>query len=374
MRNNYQICTRCIMDTTDCDIQFDEHGICNHCRTYDQRARNELHYGEDGQEKLKALVDKIKRNGKGKKYDCIIGVSGGADSTMTAYTVKKLGLRPLAVHLDNGWDSELAVGNIEKTLKALDIDLCTYVIDWEEFKDLQLSFLKASVANSEVPTDHAIVAFLYRTALGHNLQYILSGGNIVTEAIMPKSWGYDAKDLRHIKGIHKKFGKIKLKTFPQISLFDWVYYTFIKGIKFIPILHYIPYVKKDVAQLLEKELGWKNYGAKHYESIYTRFFQGHILPKKFNIDKRRAHLSTLICSGQLTRIEALREMKEDIYSLQQLKDDKEYVIKKLGLTEEKFENIMSLPIKSFKDYPSNYFLFSRLHFFVKLAKRTATGH
>ena len=284
-----------------------------------------------------------------------------------------MGLRSLAIHLDNGWDSELAINNINNSVEKLGIELKIVSCNWEEFRDLQLSFLKASVANAEIPTDHAILSILYHTAADKGIGYIISGGNIVTEAIMPESWGYDPKDLKFIKGIHKKFGKIKLKTFPQLTLFDWVNYTFIKRIKFIPILNYIPYVKENAKKLIEKELNWKDYGLKHYESIYTRFFQGYILPKKFNVDKRRAHLSTLICSGQMSREEALKEMERSPYpSEKMMEEDKEYVIKKLGLSREEFARIMSAPIKGFQDYPNNHSLFTKLNFFVKLAKKKAT--
>ncbi|OQX50945.1 MAG: ExsB family protein [Candidatus Cloacimonas sp. 4484_209] len=371
MTNDYKICARCIMDTTVPEIQFDIDGVCNYCREYEERVQKELHYDEAGQQKLKQLVNEIKKDKKDKEYDCIIGLSGGLDSTMVAYhTVKTLGLRPLAIHLDNGWNSEIAVRNIENIAKKLDIDLHIYKVDWEEFRDLQLSFLKASVRNIEIPTDHAIVALLYHTAAKKRIRYIFSGGNIVTEGIVPKSWGYFLWDWKYIKGIHKKFGKIKLKKYPHLSLFDWVYYIFIKRIKFIPILNYIPYVKKDSKELLKKELGWEDYGGKHCESVYTRFFQSYILPKKFNIDKRRAYLSNLVRSGQMTREEALEEISHDPYPTKEMmKKDKEYVIKKLGLTEEEFERIMSQPIKTFKDYPNNYFLFSKLRFFVNLAKK-----
>ncbi len=360
------------MDTTDSEIQFDEKGVCNHCRHYDERASKELYLDETGQQKLNHIVNEIKENGKNKKYDCLTGVSGGVDSTTALYTLKKLGLRPLAVHLDNGWNTELSVRNIEQVVKKLNVDLYTYVIDWEEFKDLHLSFLKSSIANIEIPTDHAIMAILYHMAFKKGIKYIISGGNIVTETIMPDSWMYDAKDLRLIKSIQKIFGNARLKSFPTFSLFEWIYYTFVKRIKYFPVLNYVPYVKKDAVQLLRKELDWKPYGHKHYESIFTRFFQGYILPRKFNIDKRKAHLSTLICSDQMTKEEALEEMKRDIYPPQEIKEDKEYVIKKLGLTEEEFNKIMLQPVKTFRNYPNSYFLFEKLAFFVNFAKKIAT--
>jgi len=373
MNQEYKICTKCIMDSSDPEIEFDENGACNHCREYDERANKELYYNEAGQKKLKELVNEIKENGKNKEYDCLIGVSGGTDSTFLLYNLKKLGLRPLAVHLDNGWDTELSVKNIEQVIKKLNVNLYTCVLDWEEFKDLQLSFLKASIANAEIPTDHAIFAVLFQTTVEKGIKYIISGGNIVTEAIMPESWMYDPKDWKLIKNIHQKFCKTKLKTFPHLTIFDYFYYTFIKKIKYIPLLNYIRYNKKEVFQVLEKELGWRNYGVKHYESVYTRFFQGYILPEKFNIDKRRAHFSTLICSGQITRKEALEEMKKSPYPNETLmKEDREYVIKKLGLAEEKFERIMRQPIKTHKDYPNDSIFFSKNSFFMKLARKIIT--
>jgi len=366
---NYQICRRFIMDTSDSDICFDKYGVCNHCKRYYERAQKELYYDEIGQQKLNRVVRKIKEDGKNNKYDCIIGLSGGVDSTMAAYMVKKQGLRPLGIHLDNGWNSDIAEDNINRTVKKLNIDLQRHKVVWNEFKDLQMSFLKASIPNCEIPTDHAIVALLFQTAAKKNIRYIISGSNLATEAIMPTSWGHDPKDLKYIKSIHKTFGKVKLKSFYHLSLFGWVYYALVKGIRIIRILNYTPYDKKNTIQFLEKELDWKNYGGKHYESVYTRFFQSYILPTKFSIDKRRAHLSNLICSSQMTREEALEEMERDIYPAGQLKEDKDCVIRKLGLTEVEFEELMRCPIKIFKDYPNDYILFSRLKFFVNLAKK-----
>ncbi len=360
------------MDTTDSEIQFDQKGVCNHCRQYDERASKELYLDETGQQKLDRIINEILENGKNKEYDCLMGVSGGVDSTFALFKAREFGLRPLAVHLDNGWNTELSVKNIEMLVKKLNVNLFTCVLDWEVFKDLHLSFLKSSISNSEIPTDHAITAILFRMAAEKGIQYIISGSNIVTEAIMPSSWMYDATDWKLIKNIHKKFGKIKLKTFPPVTIFKWIYFTFVKRIKYISLLNYFPYNKKEAMQVLQKELGWKYYGGKHYESIYTRFLQGYILPRKYNIDKRKAHFSTLICSGQMTREEALEEMKHDIYPPTIMQEDKEYVIKKFGLTEEEFEKIMSQPIKTFRDYPNNSFLFNKFSFLVKLEKKKAT--
>lgn len=360
------------MDTSDLEIEFDENDICNHCRRYEKRVKNEVFIDKKAEKMLSKAVEIVKERGKNKEYDCVLGVSGGVDSTALAYYAKEQGLRILAVHLDNGWNSALAVSNIEQTLNALGIDLHTHVIDWEEFKDLQLAFLKASVANAEIPTDHAITALLYHTAAKIGVRYVISGANLVTEGILPDSWMYYAGDLRHLIAIHKKFGNLPLRTFPTMSLYYWGYYTYIKGIRFWRLLNYVPYNKMEAKKMIQERLGWRDCGGKHYESIYTRFFQGYILPQKFKIDKRKAHLSTLICSGQMTRDEALEEMEKPIYSPELLEEDREYIIKKLSLTERKFEEIMKLPVKSNFDYPNNMWLYKKLRFLVKFSTRRAT--
>lgn len=362
------------MDTSDPEIVFDNFGICCHCREYDKRAKRDLYYDIPGQEKLKNIIEKIKEEGKGKKYDCVIGVSGGADSTYLLYMLKQFNIRPLAVHLDNGWNTELSVRNIELATGKLGVDLCTYVLDWEEFKDLQISFLKSSIANAEIPTDHAIVALIYKKAAEIKTRYIISGGNITTEAIMPDSWMYDAKDWKIIKNIHRKFGKKRLGGYPHLSLFDIINFTFFKKMKYIPLLNYIVYDKKKAIKILEDKLGWRNYETKHGESIYTRFFQNYILPLKFKIDKRRAHLSTLICSGQISRSEALSSVAQNFYPDEKTRNmEKEYVIKKLGISSEDFDSIMNLPIKSFKDYPNNSWFFDKNNVFVRLARKIITS-
>lgn len=363
MNKEYQRCTRCVMDTTDPDISFDESGICNHCRDYAEVVKKYPLDDEKGRHILNSIVSRIKEEGKSKKYDCIIGVSGGVDSTYVAYKVKQLGLRPLAVHLDNGWNSELAVSNIEKVLNSLGIDLYTYVLDWEEFKNLQLSFLKASVPDVEIPTDHAIKAVLYKIAAKEGVRYIISGSNKSTESCGPSAWANGHSDWRYINSVNKKFGKLTLKSFPHYSIMSLGYYRFIKRIKYISILDYMTYNKAEVMRALENELNWNYYGGKHYESIFTRFLQGYILPQKFNIDKRKSHLSSLICSGQMSRDEALLELEKDVYGGNNVEVDKEFVIKKLGLTREQFDNIMALPPKSYWDYPSykNHLIFKHIY-------------
>lgn len=338
------------MDTSDLDIEFDSKGVCNHCKSYEDRLSSRIYTPEERDSKLKDIVRKMKSFGKNKEYDCIIGVSGGVDSTYVAYLTKKLGLRPLAIHFDNGWNSELAVSNIEKVLNNLEIDLFTYVIDWEEFRDLQKSFLYASTPDGEIPTDHAINALLFREASKRNIKYIINGMNFATESIAVKSWAYGHSDWTYIKDVHSKFGKVKLKKYPYYNLLLLFYWTFIKGIKVVSILNYVDYKKDQVMDVLQNNLGWVYYGGKHYESVYTRFFQGYILPQKFNIDKRKGHLSDLIYSGQLSREDAIEEIKKEVYPSHLFNDDLVFVKKKFSLSDIDFQAIMNTPRRSYKEF------------------------
>jgi N-acetyl sugar amidotransferase len=368
----YRICTRCIMDTSDPEIAFDAEGRCNHCRNYEVRVANEVFTGAAGRERLTRIVERIQMAGRGRPYDCLIGLSGGVDSTTVALTVKELGLRPVAVHFDNGWNSELAVDNIYKIVESLRIDLITHVVEWEEFRDLQLSFLRASVPNCEIPTDHGINALMFNTAAKLGIKYIIGGGNVATEGILPLSWGYYNQDLRHLKAVHARFGSVPLATMPTISLRRFLTHVLVRRIRIIPILNSIDYKKSEAKERIQRELGWRDYGGKHYESIFTRFFQGYILPRKFGYDKRRAHLSTLICSGDMTRERALEEMHRDPYAEVNLEQDLAYVLKKLRLSPQEFDAIMTAPVKSYRDYPSNEFFFHRLGNFRQTFKRIAT--
>lgn len=360
MSKNYEICTRCVMDTTDPEIKFDEKGVCNHCTIHKELIKEYVLTGEEAERKLNAIIAKIKKQGRNKEYDCVLGVSGGADSTYNAYIAKKLGLRPLAVHLDNGWNAELAVCNIERTLKGLGIDLYTYVIDWDEFRDLQLSYLESGVINIEVLTDHAIWAILYKVADERGIKYILLGTNVVTEGILPTSWGYDNKDSVNIRDIHRRYGTIKLRTFPILTVPRFLYYHYIKGIRAVPLLDYVSYIKKEVKPFLKDELGWKEYSGKHGESTFTYFYQSYILPRRLKVDKRRAHLSCLVCAGEITREEALKELEKPLYTDQELREMKEYVIKKMNLTEEEFENYMNLPVRSYSDFKTDLITLNKL--------------
>jgi len=351
-QQRHRLCANCVMDTTDTSITFDEAGVCNHCHRYaDQMAR--IPSGEAASQELQALVDKIKAAGQGKPYDCIIGLSGGVDSTYVAYLTKKiLGLSPLAVHLDNGWNSELSVHNIENIVKKLDIDLYTHVIDWDEFKDIQLSFLKASTPDSEVPTDHAIFSILRQLRRKYKLDYVLNGINSKTESHHPLGWSQGHSDFGYIKSVQKMFGTKKIKTFPHGNIFTIFEDRF--SSKWVNVLNYIDYNKNEAKKIITEELEWQDYGGKHFESIYTRFYQGYILPQKFGFDKRKMHLSSLICAGEMSREQALKELEMPPYPVEQQQADKEFLCKKFNLTAEQFDAIMNLPIKSYHDYPSYY--------------------
>lgn len=369
----YRICTRCVMDTSDPDIVFDEAGVCNHCHRYDRLVQQRLAASaEERSHRLATLLAAIKADGKGKQYDCVIGVSGGVDSTYVAYLTKQYGLRPLAVHLDNGWNSELAVSNIEKTLDRLAIDLHTHVIDWNEFRDLQLSFLKAATPDGEVPTDHAIFALLYQLAAKLRIRHVITGTNVASEAILPEKWGYGYFDWRYVKDVHDRFGTSRLSSYPHFSLLKLAYYVFARRVRLVSILNFIQYEKKEAMDVLQNELGWVYYGGKHYESIYTRFYQAYYLPKKFGIDKRRAHYANLVLSGQMTRDEALEGLKQPTYDEKLLEEDRQYALKKLVLSEAEFDAILRSPNHTFEDYRNSHRLFERAKALVN-ASRTLIG-
>ena len=341
------------MDTSDSEISFDDEGNCNHCNKFLHDSKDIIYQGEESDNRLEKILKKIKEWGKGKEYDCLIGVSGGTDSSFVAYKTKELGLRPLAVHVDNGWNSEESVNNIKNVCNQLNIDYLSYVLDWEEFKDIQLSILKSSIVEVEIPTDIAITSVLHKVASENNIKYIVMGANYATEGILPESWFYNPKDLKLLKGIQKKFGTRKMKSFPTFDYKVEMYYKFIKGIRIIYLLNYLPYAKEEAIETLKEKVGWKNYGGKHHESYYTRFVQSYLQPVKFNLDYRRATLSSQICSGEVTREYAMEQLKKNSYEIDNLEFEKEYVSKKLGITTEEFEKIISAPPKSYKDYPND---------------------
>lgn len=344
-------CRRCIMNAAaDPAIKIDAEGICNHCRRYERLLPERVLTGKAAEEALDKVVQTLKAAGKGRDYDCLIGVSGGVDSSYVAYLTKQLGLRPLAVHVDNGWNSELAVKNIELMLQKLSIDLHTEVLDWREFRDLQLAFLKASTPDMDIPADHAIAAVLWQQAMKHGISHIISGMNFATESTFVESWAYGHWDWRYIKGLHDRFGTLPLRTFPHYNVASLLYYNFVRGIRSVSILNYVGYDKSGAMDLLSSQLGWKYYGGKHYESIYTRFIQGYILPVKFGVDKRNGHLSDLVRSGQMSRTEALDELALPAYDEEMLRKDKDFFMKKFGMTTAQMDEIMAAPPRSFRDY------------------------
>jgi len=356
----YKQCIHCILDNQDDpNITFDNKGVCSYCEEYDKKQNNFVKTGAEGEAELKALIEKIKHAGKGKKYDCIIGLSGGVDSSYLALKVNEWGLRALAVHFDNGWNSELAVKNIEQIISKLNIDLYTLVIDWEEFRNLQLAFIKASVVDIEMITDHAIIATLYKLALEHDIKFILSGSNYVTEAILPKNWIHHKADYIHIRALQNLFIKKPLATYPLLDL-KLRMRAELKGIQSVSPLNLIPYIKDSAKKELQDKLSWRDYGGKHYESVFTRFYQGYILPKKFKVDKRKAHLSNLICSGQMSRQEAFAELAKPIYDEGLLRTDYEFVLKKLELSPVQFEEIMSAPPVKHSAYPIEREIYDRV--------------
>jgi len=350
-----QVCSRCIMDDTVQGITFDNNGVCTFCHIHDELEVS-FPMNDETPKKLQILVNKIKKDGKNKKYDCVLGVSGGRDSTYTLYSAVKLGLRPLAVHFDNGWNSDLAVQNIKNVCNKLNVDLYTHVADWEEYKDLQRAFLESSTPDAEVPTDWVIFSVLFREAAREGVKYIIHGHSFRTEGTTPLTWTY--MDGKYVNYIHKKFGTKKISSFPVMSMTEYLYYTFIRQIRQIRLLYYLPYEEKEILKLLSEEVGWQSYGGKHHESKYTGFFQSFILTRKFNIDKRKLHYSALLRNGQMTRAEALAKVQTDPYDGGFATLD--YCLKKLDYTHDEFEIIMNKTPKLFLDYKSYYSLVRKL--------------
>lgn len=374
MKNRkYQVCTKCVMDTSDELISFNKNGVCNYCIHFENVTKRNWHHGDEiGLSYLDKIVAEIKEKGKHEEYDSILGMSGGIDSSYMAYIAKKNGLRPLILHVDCGWNSEQAVSNIETICKKLNFDLYTHVVSWDEMRDIQLSFLRAGVPNQDIPQDHAIFAALYKFAEDHKIHYVLNGGNIATESILPTSWGANSKDLYHLKSIHKIFGTIPLKTFPKMSSFKYyIYYPYIWKMNVVRLLNYVNYDKEKAIETLESELDWRYYGGKHYESTFTKFFQAYYLPTRFGFDKRRAHLSSLVVSGQIDRGKAERELTKDIYPKNEFIIDKELIMKKLKLSVKQFDELLNLPLKYHSEYPNSdsfYKLKENIGYFLRKIK------
>ena len=363
----FQRCVRTIMDTTDPDIWFDENGVSSHALRFDTTFSDEVRRAQAGERlsELGHLVARIKKSGAGKPYDCVICISGGVDSTYLALQAVKLGLRPLAVHFDSGWNSELAVDNIHNLITRLGLDLYTHVVDWREMKDLQLSFFKASVANADTPTDHAFSWVAYTQASKYGIKYILSGANSASESVLPAAWGYDAGDATHVRAVQKQFGSVKLKTYPLMGLVKRnLWYPDVRRIQTVPLLNFMPYIHAEAKRAIANELGWRDYGGKHYESVFTRYFQGYYLPHKFGYDKRLAHYSSLILAGQVTRDEALALMETTNYPAKLLQQDHEFIAKKLGVSVGELEAIYAKPPVDYTAYPNSQAAAARLFGFT----------
>ena len=364
-----RVCKRCIMDESASDIVFDENGFCNYCSAFINKQVKYIAFDEaERQRRLQVLIESVKKSGKGKKYDCIVGLSGGVDSSWALVQAVRFGLRPLAVHMDSGWNSELAQNNIENLVRKLGVDLYTHVIEWTEIRGLMEAFFMADVIDVEVLYDNAMLAVNYNLAAKYKLKYILAGTNIATEGVdIPSNWNWYKSDKKNIKGISKIFGGPKLKTFPSISTMGTAKFVLLHRIHWVSFLDYLNYKKFDAIEVLKAEFGYKPYPHKHYESVFTRFYQGYILPYKFGIDKRKPHLSSLIMTGEMTREEALKHASGIAYPNEKdMESDRLYFIKKMGWTEEKFKDYMSRPEIRHDSYPSEMKLYkSLLNFYRK---------
>lgn len=353
----YQQCTHCVMDTTDSKITFDKNGVCDFCNDFEKNILPNWKPMEDNPE-LERVAAEIREAGKGKKYDCIIGLSGGVDSSYLCYIAKeKMHLRPLAFVVDTGWNLNVADKNIEQIVSKVGIDMHKEVIDWEEMKDLQVAFFKSQVPYQDLPQDHAIFASLYNYAVENDIKYVLTGANNATEYLRPPiEWVYQ-NDLVLIRDIHKKFGTNKLKTFPTCGMLKYrLYYPYFKGMKRVAPLNMVPYDKTNIQKFLVEELGWQAYEEKHYEDRFTRWYEGYYLPYKFGYDKRKCYLSNLILTGEITREEALKELERQPYTNELIKEDTEYIANKLGLSIDELKNLVEGENKTFEDYKNSFWM------------------
>ncbi len=356
----YQICTNCVMDTSDPKITFDGKGKCDHCDSFYKSVLPKWKPNEEGRKTLEKKIEQIKKAGAGKEFDCILGISGGADSSYLTYLAKEqFGLRPLVFHVDGGWNSQIAVNNIEKLIDHLGLELFTEVIDWKEMRDLQLAFFKSGVPHIDLPQDHAFVATLYKFAEKHKVKYILNGGNISTECVRnPLDYFYYGTDMRQIRDIHGRYGQVPLVNFPFSGILRHkVYLRYLKGIEVVKPLDYMPYIKKDAMQLMSDKFGWQIYARKHFESRFTKFYEGYWLPVKFGFDTRRVQYSSLILTGQMTREEALADLAQLPYDEETIAQDFEYISTKLGISVAELQGYLDAPRKSYKDYKNQLYLF-----------------
>lgn len=368
MSKEIRICTNCVMDTSDSRIVFDEHGVCDHCNDFKKNVEPFWFTNEIGRNQLEKIVAKIKKEGRGKEFDSILGISGGVDSSyMLHLAVKEFGLRPLVFHVDGGWNSELAVHNIHVMIDKLGLDLYTEVINWEEMKDFQLAFFKSGVPHIDIPQDHAFVATLYNFAYKHNIKYILNGGNLSTECVRnPMEFLYYGTDMQQINDIISKFGTVKMETYPFSSIFRHkIFLRYIKRIQVVRPLNFVPYNKENALRLLENEYGWKPYPQKHFESRFTKFYESYWLPERFGFDTRRVQFSSLILTNQMTRQEALEKLKTPAYNPETIDEDFKFIATKLGISVEELKQYLNMPKKFYWDYKNQQRIFNTGAKFLK---------
>lgn len=356
-----KICTICVMDTSDSRITFNHEGQCNNCETFLKVIKPQWDMDVIQNIKFQKLIENIKRKGKNSKYDCVIGLSGGLDSSYLLHVaVKKYNLRPLVFHVDGGWNTEAAVRNINSLISGLGLELITDVINWKEMRSLQLAFFRSGVPHIDLPQDHAFIASLYKFALQNNIKYILNGSNYSTEGIRnPVNWGWFGTDLKQIDDIHSQFGELKLKKYPLSGILNHKFYLkYIKGIKVVTPLNYVHYTKKEAEDELYNTYGWLPYPQKHFESRFTKFYEGYWLPTRFGFDTRRPQFSSLIVTGQMDREEAVARLKEPAYPLEEVEKDYEFISSKLRISVDELKKYHSMPIKTFRDYKNQEFLFT----------------
>lgn len=353
----YKICSRCVMDTSDPDIEFDENGICNHCKGWEKMARQRIINGDAGIKHLKKVFSEIKVYGLDREYDCLLGVSGGTDSSYLVYLAMEYGLNPLLVSIDNGWDDKTATENVQKMIDITGFDMIKVDLNLKEYHDLQRAYIKAGVLDLEVVFDHVIQAVLFPMAVDMDIKYILVGTNINTEGIMPLAWGYYKVDLQNLRSIHEAFGEVELKTYPMLDPWKGLfYYRVLKGLKYISPLDWVEYNREEAKKILIDVFDWEDYGHKHFESVFTRFYQACILPYKYGVDKRKPHFSSLIMSGEMTRAEALRQLDEPYYPEKMFEHDYKQVLETLNFTKKEFTAFMMAEPVSHKYYGHWYVL------------------
>lgn len=357
---SYQICSNCVMDTSDSRIVFDAHGVCDHCNGFKTHVLPDWQPNEVGKAKFRKVVDEIRRSGAGKPFDCIMGLSGGLDSSfMLHLAASEFGLRPLVFHVDGGWNTDVAVNNIQVLVEKLGLDLYTEVINWDEMRDFQLAFFKAGVPHLDIPQDHAFVAMLYHFADKHSIRYIFNGGNYSTECVRnPKEWLYYGTDIAHLRDIHRRFGTRPLTTYPFSGiLFHKVYLRYVKRVQVVKPLNWLPYTKELAARVLTEKYGWRAYPQKHFESRFTRFYEGYWLPTRFGYDTRRVQYSSLILTGQMTRAEALARLEKPAYDPETIDAEFEYIATKLGISVDELRHYHQMPKKTYRDYRNQEWLF-----------------